>query len=278
MTQRSSVAPNRRSFWLPVAAFVLVVGVDQLTKTLVLRNIGLSERIDVVGPLSFVRRYNTGVAFSLGNGSALTAWLVTVVVAALLVWVVRTILRGAQPLFALLLAVIAGGGVANQLDRLFRGGGWNKGAVIDFIDVGVFNFAIFNVADMALSVGCGVLAVWTLLGGGPQAPAVRTGDNSGEVRTGDNSGEVRAGDNSGELNQHPAAVDEGKQMAIDTGASVSAATLQGLRSDPSVEDTVRGFPNSLANGLEVDLSPSEQDGAPMLGSTATRNESSTKGR
>jgi signal peptidase II len=287
MTQRSSVAPNRRSFWLPVAAFVLVVGVDQLTKTLVLRNIGLSERIDVVGPLSFVRRYNTGVAFSLGNGSALTAWLVTVVVAALLVWVVRTILRGAQPLFALLLAVIAGGGVANQLDRLFRGGGWNKGAVIDFIDVGVFNFAIFNVADMALSVGCGVLAVWTLLGGGPQAPGVgtrdnsgevRTRENSGEVRTRDNSGEVRAGDNSGEVNQHPAAVDEGKQMAIDTGASVSAATLQGLRSEPSVEDTVRGFPNSLANGLEVDLSPSEQDGAPMLGSTATRNESSTKGR
>jgi signal peptidase II len=153
--------------------FVVVVALDQITKTLVLRNIGAKERIDVMGPLSLVKRYNTGVAFSIGNGSAVTAWLVTVVVAALLVWVVRTISRGTQPLFAFLLAVIAGGGVGNQLDRLFRGAGWNKGAVIDFIDSGVLNFAIFNIADMALSVGCAILAVWTLFGRGPDHPMQR---------------------------------------------------------------------------------------------------------
>jgi signal peptidase II len=143
---------------LPVAIFAGVVGLDQLTKTLVLRNIGVDERTNVVGPLSLVRRYNTGVAFSLGAGSAVTAWMVTIVVVGLLAWVVRTIFRGAQPVFAALLAVIAGGGVGNQLDRLFRAGGWNRGAVIDFL-------------DMALSVGCAVLAVWTLLGGGPQDPS-----------------------------------------------------------------------------------------------------------
>ena len=147
--------------------FFAVVALDQTTKTLVLRNIGIKERIDVIGPLSLVLRYNRGVAFSIGNGSAITAWLVTVVVSALLVWVVRTVSRGAQPLFAILLAVIAGGGVGNQLDRLFRGEGWNNGAVIDFIDTGVLNFAIFNVADMALSVGCFLLAIWTLFGKGP---------------------------------------------------------------------------------------------------------------
>jgi signal peptidase II len=154
---------------LPVAIFAGVVGLDQLTKTLVLRNIGVDERTNVVGPLSLVRRYNTGVAFSLGAGSAVTAWMVTIVVVGLLAWVVRTIFRGAQPVFAALLAVIAGGGVGNQLDRLFRAGGWNRGAVIDFLDVGFW--PVFNIADMALSVGCAVLAVWTLLGGGPQDPS-----------------------------------------------------------------------------------------------------------
>jgi signal peptidase II len=152
---------------LAVTVFFAVVALDQISKTLVLRNIGVKERVDVVGPLSLVLRYNRGVAFSIGNGSAITAWVVTIVVAGLLVWVVRTVSRGAQPLFAVLLAVIAGGGVGNQLDRLFRGEGWNNGAVIDFIDTGVFNFAIFNVADMALSVGCFLLAVWTLFGKGP---------------------------------------------------------------------------------------------------------------
>lgn len=247
MTERTSLASNRRSFRLPVGAFLVVVALDQLTKTLVLKNIGLSERIDIVGPLSFVRRYNTGVAFSLGNGSAITAWLVTVVVAALLVWVVRTISRGTQPLFAVLLAVIAGGGVANQLDRLFRSGGWNKGAVIDFIDVGVFNFAIFNVADMALSVGCAILAVWTLLGGGPDSPGVRH-------------------------------VDQGASEATNTGTSVSVATPQGVLSEPLVQVADSGFSNSIADGLQVDLT-SETNGAAVLGpSSAMSNESSTKGR
>jgi signal peptidase II len=253
MTEQTFPAAKSKSFRLPIGAFAGVVALDQLTKTLVLQNIGLSERIDVVGPLSFVRRYNTGVAFSLGNGSAVTAWLVTVVVAALLIWVVRTISRGTQPLFAVLLAVIAGGGVANQLDRLFRGAGWNKGAVIDFIDVGVFNFAIFNVADMALSVGCGVLAVWTLLGGGPELPGVSKSPADSNEELG--------------------------SASRNTGASVSAATPAGLRSEPSGEDVVSGFPNSMADGPEVDLSPSETDGSASLGpNSSLSNESSTKGR
>jgi signal peptidase II len=253
MTKQTFPAAKRKSFRLPVGAFVVVVALDQLTKTLVLRNIGLSERIDFVGPLSFVRRYNTGVAFSLGNGSAITAWLVTVVVAALLIWVVRTISRGTQPLFAVLLAVIAGGGVANQLDRLFRSGGWNKGAVIDFIDVGVFNFAIFNVADMALSVGCAVLAVWTLLGGGPDSPgASKSPASSGE---------------------------ELSSASRNTGTSVSAAVVAGLRSEPSVENADTGFSHSVVNGIEVDLSPSETNGAALLGpNSVLSNESFTKGR
>lgn len=163
-------APSR-STMVPLAVFLLVVGLDQGSKSLVLRSIDLDERIDIFGPLSLVRRYNTGVAFSLGDGSSVTAWLVTAVVTALLVWVVHTISRGAQPLFAVLLAAIAGGGVGNQLDRFFRNGGWNKGAVIDFVDVGFW--PVFNVADMALSVGCAVLALWTLFGGGPDHPNPR---------------------------------------------------------------------------------------------------------
>ncbi len=229
---------------VPVAVFVTVVALDQLAKTLVLRNIGLSERVDVVGPLSFVRRYNTGVAFSLGNGSAVTAWLVTIVVAALMFWVVRTISRGVQPLFAVLLAVIAGGGVGNQLDRLFRSGGWNKGAVVDFIDVGVFNFAIFNVADMALSVGCAILAVWTLLGGGPSEPP--------------------------------------SPVALDAPGSVGASSSEGLRSTASHNDTKDArclLDSTGADGHEADCSPSSIEGVASPGQRcAPSDESSTKGR
>ena len=158
---------SKRGTKFALVTFAVVVGVDQLTKTLVLRNVALDQRIDVIGPLRLVRRYNTGVAFSVGNGSALTAWFVTGVVVLLLGWVGRMIFRGVEPWAAVLLAAIAGGGAGNQLDRLFRGAGWNKGAVIDFLDIGFW--PVFNVADTALSVGCVVLALWTVLGGGPVA-------------------------------------------------------------------------------------------------------------
>jgi signal peptidase II len=224
--------------------FLSVVGLDQLTKWLVLRKIGLNERVDVVGPLSLVRRYNTGVAFSLGAGSAVTAWLVTAVVVALLVWVVRTISRGAQPLFALLLAVIAGGGVGNQLDRLFRNGGWNKGAVIDFIDAGLFNFAIFNVADMALSVGCALLAAWTLLGAGPDQPAARPAAPSTAPRP------------------------------------VPTTLNESVGSTPSLQATDRGLVSGGAideQAAEVSTSANNNPVSPGLPSSAS-DESSTKGR
>jgi signal peptidase II len=234
-----------------IAVFLTVVGLDQLTKGLVLRNIGPSERVEVFGPLSLVRRYNTGVAFSLGSNSAITAWLVTIVVAALLVWVVRTISRGVEPLFGVLLAAIAGGGVGNQLDRLFRGGGWNNGAVIDFIDAGVFNFAIFNVADMALTVGCAILAVWTLLGGGPAEPSVGSAKTS--VRT---------------------------SVRTSAAASVEAVPGEGVGSTASLEDTDRGFVSDVAvAGQVVDVRSSTFDGAASPGqSSSDSDESSTKGR
>jgi signal peptidase II len=230
-----------------IAVFLTVVGLDQLTKGLVLRNIGPSERVEIFGPLSLVRRYNTGVAFSLGSNSAITAWLVTIVVTALLVWVVRTISRGVEPLFGVLLAAIAGGGVGNQLDRLFRGGGWNNGAVIDFIDAGVFNFAIFNVADMALTVGCAILAVWTLLGGGPVEPPV------GSAKT---------------------------SVGTSAAASVEAVPGEGVGSTASLEDTDRGFVSDVAvAGQVVDVGSSTFDGAASPGqSSLASDESSTKGR
>jgi signal peptidase II len=218
-----------------IFVFLSVVGLDQLTKWLVLRKIGLSERVGVVGPLSLVRRYNTGVAFSLGA--------VTAVVVALLVWVVRTISRGAQPLFALLLAAIAGGGVGNQLDRLFRNGGWNKGAVIDFIDAGLFNFAIFNVADMALTVGCALLAAWTLLGAGPDQPAARPAPSPSPRPV-------------------PTTLNEGVGSTPSLGA-----TDCGLVSDVTVDE----------QAAEVSTSANNAPGSRGLPSSAS-HESSTKGR
>jgi|TARA_B100001123_G_scaffold440806_2_gene580663 signal peptidase II len=59
------------------------------------------------------------------------------------------------------LGLILGGATGNLLDRAFRGSGWGRGAVIDFID---FQFwPVFNVADAAIVVGVVALSLkmWT---------------------------------------------------------------------------------------------------------------------
>ena len=47
-----------------------------------------------------------------------------------------------------------------MLDRLFRGEGWLRGQVVDFIDLQWW--PIFNIADMAIVVG-GVLLILSTL-------------------------------------------------------------------------------------------------------------------
>ena len=53
--------------------------------------------------------------------------------------------------------MILGGAVGNLIDRVFRGG-----AVVDYLDVQLFQFAIFNFADCFITVGTVLLAVYIL--------------------------------------------------------------------------------------------------------------------
>lgn len=164
---RTSSPVRRRLFTTGCVAAVVVV-LDALSKDWVLRSIGPTDRKHLIGTLSLVRRFNTGAAFSIGDGSGATAWLVTVVVCVVVVGVTRHLIRPPEnsPVardrrWWWVLGLIVGGAIGNQLDRLFRGDGWNRGAVVDFIDPRFF--PIFNVADSALTVGCVAAAVLSLL-------------------------------------------------------------------------------------------------------------------
>ena len=75
------------------------------------------------------------------------------VVAVLLVSVGRSSSRW----YPLAVGLVIGGAVGNVIDRLFRGDGGLHGAVVDFIDLQWW--PIFNVADMAVVIGGGLLLV-----------------------------------------------------------------------------------------------------------------------
>jgi signal peptidase II len=132
----------------------LVVLVDQLTKHWALNELR-DGPIHVVWTLQFNLSFNSGMAFSKGQGfGPLISVVAVVVITALLV----SLGRSGSFFNTVCVGLVIGGALGNVSDRVFRAGGagFLKGRVIDFIDFRWW--PIFNVADMAITVG-GILLV-----------------------------------------------------------------------------------------------------------------------
>lgn len=147
-----SEARSTGSAWLVTVAAVVVVA-DQLTKTWALRVLD-GRTIDVVGSLRLRLVHNTGSAFSLASGLGPLLAVVGVVVVLVLLRAGRDV-QGRPGRAAL--GLVLGGALGNLGDRALRdGGGFLGGAVVDFVDLQWW--PVFNVADVAITVGAVVLA------------------------------------------------------------------------------------------------------------------------
>ncbi|CAN5831167.1 signal peptidase II [soil metagenome] len=143
----------------PLLIAALVIAVDQLTKDWAQRALGDGDVVDVVWKLRFNLAYNRGMAFSRGDGlGPIVPVLAIGVVAILLIAVGRSSSRW----FVAAVGFVIGGALGNVIDRLFRGDGWLRGAVVDFVDLQFW--PIFNVADVAIVVGGAILVLTTLRG------------------------------------------------------------------------------------------------------------------
>lgn len=137
-------------------AFVVcasVVLVDQVAKGLALRV--LAEPVPLVPGFALRLSYNTGAAFSTGSG--LTP-LITLIASTVVVSAVLVAPRVVSHRWAVAGGLVVGGAAGNLVDRLIRPPGFARGAVVDYLDVSWF--AVFNLADVALSCGA---ALWVLL-------------------------------------------------------------------------------------------------------------------
>jgi signal peptidase II len=128
-----------------------VVVIDQLTKQWALE--ALDDRnIDLFWTLRLNLVFNQGMAFSQGEGLGPIIGVVALVV---VVGLLISLRKGAGTLGTIGVGLVVGGAVGNLIDRLFRGEGWLRGAVVDFVDLQWF--PVFNVADVAINVGAGLL-------------------------------------------------------------------------------------------------------------------------
>ena len=170
----------------------MVVALDQLTKWWALENLS-HQTIDLVWTLRLRLAFNTGAAFSLGEGLSFARFIpfAALIVVGIVLWQGRTV---GTKLGAVALGLILGGAVGNLIDRAFRAGsgGFFSGAVVDFIDPQWF--PIFNIADSGVVVG-GFLLVFVSLRApadddGPDGP---TDEPGADQPTGDGAHGVEPG-------------------------------------------------------------------------------------
>ena len=97
---------------------------------------------------------NRGIAFSLFSGAPWLLGCISLAIILVMILVLRKKPLAPLPRVGLLLMI--GGAAGNMLDRFFLG------YVPDMIEFLFVSFAIFNVADACLTVGC-VLLIWSIL-------------------------------------------------------------------------------------------------------------------
>ncbi|NQH33599.1 signal peptidase II [Streptococcus suis] len=144
-----------RKFGLPLLAGAFI-GVDQLVKAWTVANIELhTSREFLTGFMSLTYLRNYGAAWSILQGQQWFFTIVTVVVMIGLVWYyVKNIKGNLLTLFSL--SLMMAGALGNFIDRL------RLGYVVDMFHLDFINFPVFNVADMCLSVGVGLLFICIL--------------------------------------------------------------------------------------------------------------------
>lgn len=140
-----------------LSIILVVLGLDQLTKFLVVSSLSLYEQREIIpGFFNLVYVTNPGAAFSL-FADIESPWrhyfFVTVAILALVFLSIYWFqLHRRAPMQGFAIALIAGGALGNLVDRV------RTGAVIDFIDLywRTYHWPAFNIADSAICIGVGL--------------------------------------------------------------------------------------------------------------------------
>ncbi|WP_198677911.1 signal peptidase II [Aliidiomarina shirensis] len=140
-------------WWWLVA---LLIVADQFSKWLILENMPLYSRINVLPFFDLVYVRNYGAAFSfLSDQSGWQRWFFTAIAVVISVVLIVMLRRQPKSMKAANLGfgLIVAGAIGNVIDRI------NYGYVVDFLDVyvGTYHWPAFNVADSCIVIGAGLI-------------------------------------------------------------------------------------------------------------------------
>ena len=130
-------------YFLSLSIFIVLI--DQFTKYLMFYNKKLFINKDfVLFKLDFVK--NNGAAFNIFSGSRIFLSLISILFSILLIYLLfRKNTLNSIDLYSY--SFILGWTIGNGIDRIY------KGFVVDFINLNIINFPVFNIADISINIG-----------------------------------------------------------------------------------------------------------------------------
>ena len=130
-------------YFLSLSIFIVLI--DQLTKYLIFYKYSIFVNKDLfLFKFDFVKNY--GAAFNIFNGNRIFLSIISIIFSVILVYLIlRKNTSNTIDLYSY--SFILGGSLGNGLDRIING------FVIDFINLNIINFPVFNIADISINVG-----------------------------------------------------------------------------------------------------------------------------
>lgn len=142
--------------------------IDQASKLSVLHGVDFGENgiVPVTPFLDIVWAWNTGISYGLFAQGADGWWILggLKVIAAIVFWL--WLARVDSRIEAAALGLLVGGALGNAIDRAAYG------AVFDFVSLHAFGFYwyVFNLSDVAIVAGVGLLLYASFFGGAAKSP------------------------------------------------------------------------------------------------------------
>ena len=132
-----------KSYFLSLSFFIVLI--DQITKYLMFYNYQIFVNKDfLLFKLDFVKNY--GAAFNILSGNRIFLSIISIIFTIILLYLIlRKNTSYTIDLYSY--SLILGGTIGNGIDRIL------KGFVIDFINLNIINFPVFNIADISINIG-----------------------------------------------------------------------------------------------------------------------------
>ncbi len=140
--------------WCVIA--VLIVGIDQLSKWLIVKNIPLGEGFTVIpNIIDFTYVKNTGAAFSiLSDATWILSFISIAFCIGIAIWFFLK--KPKNKLLCVCICMLFAGALGNAIDRIMLG------YVVDFIETTFISFPVFNIADISITVGAVLLMIYEM--------------------------------------------------------------------------------------------------------------------